>query len=357
MTDSPIPTISHHPEYPPDQILRAMADAAEGRGPDRYGDGGAVALLEDRVVELLGLEAAVIMPSGTMAQQIALRIWCERAGVNRVAFHPLAHLELHEEMGYRHLHGLDSVRLGRPDRLMEVEDLDAVLDPLAALLIELPQREIGGALPAWADLVSLVERARARGLAVHMDGARLWETTPFYQRTSAEIAGLFDSVYVSFYKILGGVSGATLAGSRDFIDRARIWRRRHGGTLVHLWPIAISAGAGLDRHLAHIHDYHRRAVEVAGLLSAHSGVRITPDPPHTNMMHVFIAGDHDRLVERHTSVSERLGRALFRSLLPTGVPDWWSFEITGGEVALDVDDQVITDLIAHTVGEVAGPSS
>ena len=80
---------------------------------------------------------------------------------------------------------------------------------------ELPQRDIGGLLPAWDDLREQVVAARERGAATHLDGARLWEAQPFYGRPHAEIAGLFDSVYVSLYKGLQGVRGAVLAADAD----------------------------------------------------------------------------------------------------------------------------------------------
>jgi threonine aldolase len=73
-------------------------------------------------------------------------------------------------------------------------------------------------------------------VALHLDGARLWECRPFYGRDYAQIAGLFDSVYVSFYKTLGGIAGAALAGPADVIAEARVWQRRQGGNLVRLFP-------------------------------------------------------------------------------------------------------------------------
>ena len=93
----------------------------------------------------------------------------------------------------------------------------------------MPQREIGGQLPSWSDLEAQVAWARDRGVAVHMDGARLWESGPFYERSYAEIAALFDSVYVSFYKGIGAIAGAALSGPAPFIGEARLWQRRSGG--------------------------------------------------------------------------------------------------------------------------------
>src|SRR6266540_4458614 len=199
-----------HGAPPIREALLQLADAtgADER-PDRYGSGERIEGLEQSVAELLGQEAAVFMPSGTMAQQIALRLWSEQKRNATVAFHPTCHLELHEEKGYERLHGLHARLVGDPNRLITLADLEAIREPLAALLLELPQREIGGLLPDWDDLVAQAGWAREHDVALHLDGARLWEAGPFYGREYAEIAGLFGSVYVSFYKGLGGLAVVT----------------------------------------------------------------------------------------------------------------------------------------------------
>src|SRR4029077_13688157 len=119
---------------------------------DEYGEGGTVAVLEAEVRALLGRPGAVFMPSGTMAQQIALRIHADRRGRRGIAFHPTCHLELHEDKAYQRLHGLVGRPVGDAHELMTIEDLAAVKEPLAAVVFELPQREIGGQLPSWQDL-------------------------------------------------------------------------------------------------------------------------------------------------------------------------------------------------------------
>lgn len=254
---------------------------------DRYGTGNLITDFEAEIAELLGKEAAVFMPSGTMAQQIALRIWSERKGTPHVAFHPLSHLEIHEQKAYEHLHSLQATLVGEANRLMTLDDVQQIKQPLAALLIELPQREIGGLLPSWADLQALAAYTRGAGIALHLDGARLWECQPFYQRSYAEIVTPFDSVYVSFYKILGGIAGAALVGPKDFIDEARIWQRRHGGNLVMLYPYVLSTKMGMQQHLPQIPQYVKKAQEIAAAIENLPGVeRISPNPPHTNMMHI-----------------------------------------------------------------------
>ena len=334
----------HHKARPIRDILSELSEAADpDLKPGHYGDGEVVERLEKRIATLLGKEAAVFMPSGTMAQQIALRIWCDRAATDHVAFHPLCHLEIHEESGYQRLHGLRSTLLGTPDRMFALEDLQELIPPVGTILFELPQREIGGQLPAWDDLVAMIDWARERGIATHLDGARLWETKPFYEREYSEIAALFDSVYVSFYKILGGIAGSALAGPTDLIDEARVWQRRHGGNLIRLYPLTLSAELGLDQRLERMAEYHRKAIEVASVLTSLPGVRVVPDPPHTNMMHVFLEGDREQLMAAHERMAREHDVELFGGLNETILPDVQRFELTLGDASLGfTSDQIRT---------------
>src|SRR6476659_2964538 len=199
----------------------------DGRETGTRGLGGLLAeRLEERVAGLLSKDEAVWMPSGTMAQQIALRVHARRSGRELVAFHPLCHLDVHEERGYEWLHGLRAATLGHRDRLVTTADVEGLAEPVAAVLLELPQRDLGGRLPAWDDLFATVDAARAGGAAVHLYGARLWQCGPFYERALDEIAGLFDTVYVSFYKDLRAPAGCALAGPADFVAEARVWQVR-----------------------------------------------------------------------------------------------------------------------------------
>ena len=181
---------------------------------DRYGEGGVAADLEAEVASLLGKPSAVFFPSGTMAQQSVLRVHADRRGRRTVGFHPACHVDRHEGRGYERLHALTGRPIGDPDRLLTLGDLDAVAEPLAALLLELPQRDLGGQQPAWEDLRAQAAWAREHGAAVHMDGARLWESAAGYGRAPGEVAALFDTVYVSFYKGIGALPGCCVAAGR-----------------------------------------------------------------------------------------------------------------------------------------------
>jgi threonine aldolase len=326
----------------PQDELRALAAAtAPDERADVYGKGDLIEEFEREIAALLGTQAALFLPTGTMAQQIALRIWAERKQIDTVAYHPMCHVETKEEKGYQRLHALHARLVGDARRLMTLDDLEAVAEPLAALLIELPQRDLGGQLPSWEELQAQTAWARERGAAVHMDGARLWESAPFYGRSYAEIAGLFDSVYVSFYKGIGAMAGSALAGSADFINEARVWQVRHGGRIIHLFPYILSARTNLHRRLDRFPHYHARAVAIANVLHAIPGIVVKPDPPQTHMMHVYLHGDPERLEGAALAIAREERVALFRSLRPTDLPDWTMFELSIGDAADALTDDEI----------------
>jgi threonine aldolase len=329
--------------HDPATLLRALAERAPDLGSaDRYGGGELAERLERRVAELLGKDAAVWMPSGTMAQQIALRIHVDRRHVPVVAFHPLAHLEQHEERGYQALHGLRALALGSRERLVTAEDVAQVREPFAVLLLELPQRDLGGALPPWDDLVATCAAARSKGAAVHLDGARLWQCEPFYERPLAEIASLFDSVYVSFYKDLRAPAGCALAGPRDVIDEARVWQIRHGGRLFRATPYLLAAERGLDELLPQLPAVVEHTRTVGGALARLDGVTTVPRPPQAAMFHLLVRRPLDALNDAVFAVAEESGTWIGGELSPTDDPDCQRAEVSLSpeNLALPVDDVV-----------------
>lgn len=338
---------------PRQSLAAAVAEAREDEWGDNYGKGEQIDAFEREVAALLGKPAAVFMPSGTMAQQIALRLWSERRGSPTIAFHPTCHLELHEQRGYAFLHGLRPRLVGESHRLITTADLAAIAEPVAALLLELPQREIGGQLPAWDELQAQAAWTRARGVALHLDGARLWEAQPFYGRSLSAIAEPFDSVYVSFYKILGAIAGAALAGQEDFVAEARVWLRRHGGNLVTQSPFVLSARAGLRERLPRVPAYVRRAQAIAAVLSRIEGVRISPSPPQTNMMHAYLPGDAEKLLNEAAAIARDEGVCLFTRPRATPVPGYAIIELAIGEAAMALDDALVDRLFRRLLGQSA----
>jgi threonine aldolase len=215
---------------------------------------------------------------------------------------------------------------------------------VGALLLELPQREIGGQLPSWDELTAIIHWAREKQVPVHLDGARLWECQPFYGRSYAEIASLFDSVYVSFYKILGGIAGAVLTGSADVIAQARLWQRRHGGNLVQLFPYVLSARQGFRERLGRIERYCTHAQAIAAALASFPLIELVPEPPQTNMMHMYLRVEPAKLAEAMFDVAEETGTWLFGFIASTALPGSAKVELTIGDASLDLSIEEIVDL-------------
>jgi threonine aldolase len=165
-------------------------------------------------------------------------------------------------------------------------------EPFGLLMLELPMRDCGFILPTWEELNAIVEAAHDRGARVHFDGARLWESAVHFGRDLPAVAALADSVYVSFYKSLGGLSGAVLAGPQDLIRTAKALRHRYGGLPYQQFPQALAALAGLQNELPRLPDYIAHAQAVAKALSeafaaSDLGFRVYPEPPHTHEFQVW----------------------------------------------------------------------
>lgn len=267
-------------------IKEALKDIDGQQESDFYGTGKCIEDFQAKMAKYLGKETSVFFPSGTMAQQIALRIWSDKKGLKKVAYHPLCHLEIHEEDGLKELHHLEPVLLADKSRVIQMEDVMNMKEDVSCLLLELPQREIGGQLPDYKTLEDISAYCRKKGIMLHLDGARLFEILPYYQKSAAEICELFDSVYVSFYKGIGGVAGAILAGDQDFITESKVWKRRHGGDLISLYPYILSADYYFNQRLHKMEQYYEDAKELAKFFNQSCGVSTNPQEPVSNMFHV-----------------------------------------------------------------------
>ncbi|MFI9313919.1 threonine aldolase family protein [Streptomyces althioticus] len=298
-------------------LLEAAGDAYDlDETADIYGN-GVVEALERRVADLLGTEAAAFFPTGTMAQQVALRCWAGRTGNPAVALHPLSHPEVYERNAFSQVSGLRPVHFANEPRLPTAEEVRDLPEPFGALMLELPLRDAGFVLPTWDELTEVTEAARERDAVVHFDGARLWECTEHFGKSLEEIAGLADSVYVSFYKSLDAYGGAALAGPASLIEEARTWRHRYGGAVFQQFPTALSALIGLDRELPRLPEYVRHARVVAAALreGLEAGglpfFRVHPEVPHTYDFQVWLPYETEVVAETAIRAGEETGRMLF----------------------------------------------
>src|SRR6266516_4833782 len=328
-----------------------LAGIPAGTATDHYGEGGVVAELETEIAGLLGKSAAVFLPSGTMAQQSVLRVHADRRQRKTVIFHPMCHLDRHEGQAYQRLHGLTGRPAGGLDRLLTVGDLRSIAEPAAALLIELPQRDLGGQQPDWDDLQAQVAWARGRGAAAHLDGARLWESAAGYAKPPAEIAALFDTVYVSFYKGIGALPGCCVAGPADILAEVREWRQRMGGTLFGLWPNAASALTCLRRRLPLMPAYLRHARASGAALADAIGVRVVPDPPQVPMMHLLLNTTQDRFTAAARHLAAEQGIWAWPKAMPTIDPGIQRVELSVGDATCALEPDRVRDIIAALIGQ------
>lgn len=300
---------------------------------DRYGDGPAIARIEGEMAALLGKEAALFIHKGVVAQQMALRVWTERTGRRTVALHPQSHIDLDEGNAYERLQQLIGLRVGEDHRPFTLQELKDLHEPCGAIVIELPLARAGYQLLPWEELVALSAWVREQGVPLHFDGARLWESAPFYGRSYAEIAALADSVYVSFYKGLGGLAGCVLAGSKDFIEETLVWKTRLGGNLFTVFPYVLAALEGLHHHLPKMGAYVARAREASAALAEIPGVMIVPNPPHTNAFQIYLPAACEELQKAAEKLAETEHIWLFGAFEETHFPTLAMGEITIGDAA------------------------
>ncbi len=314
--------------------------------PDVYGEGGVVEELESYVAELLGKPTAVYLPSGTMGQGATLRVHADARGSRTVLWHPWCHLENHENGAHLRLHQLVGRPIGGRNRLIELEDLAKVAEPIAALLLELPQRDLGGSLPDWDDLVAQVAWARERGAAPHLDGARLWEASAGYSRTPAEISALFDTVYVSFYKGIGALPGCCVAGSEEVVAQVREWRHRLGGMLFALWPGAASALALLPERLAEMPARLEHARAIAEALHLVEGVEVVPEAPQTPMMHLLLEVSLEEFKDNARRLAEDQLLWTFSQAFDTEDPSRVRVELSVGRATCELTPAEVAEAVA-----------
>ena len=210
---------------------------------------------------------------------------------------------------------------------------------------------MAGQLPTWDELLAIRRWAEERGIPLHLDGARIWQCRPFYQKRLQEIAALFDSVYVSFYKDLGGLCGSMLMGSAPFIEEARIWQVRHGGRLKTMSPYLVSARLGMQKTLPQIDGWVTKAQEVAAVMASYERITVKPNPPHVNIFQLFIQGEHEVLSERHLALAEETGTFLFYGLKQSEVPGVAVTEIHCWENAMHFDLAALRPFLDHLLNQ------
>lgn len=288
---------------PTPEMRRAMAEAEVG---DDVLDGDpTVGKLEAEVAEWLGKDAALFVPSGTMANQVALGAWT-RPG-DEIIVEEGAHIVRYEGGATGFLHGLQTTTLRSDSGAMDPAEVAANVRPefihcprTALVCVEQTHMGSGGSVVGIENLRAIRSVASEHGLPVHMDGARLGHAVVAAGIPASDYGACADSVSVCFSKGLGAPVGSAIAGPADFIEGARVVRKRLGGWMRQAGIIAEGARWALRHGLERLAEDHRLAKDLAGVLATHPSVHCDPATVQTNLVLARVEGggwDAGRMAE------------------------------------------------------------
>ena len=284
-------------------MREAMASADVG--DDVFGEDPTMARLEARVAEMLGKEAAVFTPSGTMANQLALRAHTEPG--DEILIDGNAHIYYYEAGGPAALAGVMCRCLPGVRGIFTVGDVEAALrhedqhfSPTKLVCVENTHNRGGGSVWPIERIREIEEVSRCNGLRLHLDGARLWNASIATGIPERDYAAHFDSVSVCFSKGLGAPIGSALCGTQEFIRRARRFRKMFGGGMRQAGIIAAGALHALEHHRTRLAEDHANAQALAAGLSQLSGLTVDPASVQTNIV----------LIRVGTSLAQELARKL-----------------------------------------------
>jgi threonine aldolase len=273
-------------------MRRAMADAAVG--DDVYGEDPSALALQERAAALLGKEAALFVPTGTMANQLALLVHCERG--NDVLVGEGAHCMLYESGAGSAWAQVAFTVVGHGGLFTATEMLAAIKPPeyhfpqTRLVALENTHNRAGGRVFPQAEVTRIAEAAHARGLVVHLDGARIWNASIATGIATRDLAGPVDTVSACFSKGLGAPVGSILAGPRTFIERAHRYRKMLGGGMRQVGVLCAAALYALDHHLQRLAEDHEHARKLALGLAELPGVQLDPASVETNIVIFDVGG-------------------------------------------------------------------
>lgn len=283
---------------PTKAMRQAMADAEVG--DDVYGEDPTVKRLEQRVAELLGTEAALFVPTGTMANQIALKAHTKPG--DEVIAGKDAHCWRHESGALAALAGVQTQltlehRFTAADVRAMFKADDPYVAPTRVVAVENTHNMGGGLCWDHAALAEVTHATHALGMFAHLDGARLWNAAVAGNTTEKALATGFDSVSVCLSKGLGAPAGSVVAGSRDFIRRCHRLRKMHGGGMRQAGILAAGGLYAVDNHRARLADDHANARAMGELLVDARNLRVDLATIHTNIVMVDVtAGTADAVI-------------------------------------------------------------
>ena len=315
MTEAIVDLRSDTVTRPTPGMREAMARAEVG--DDVFGDDPTVNALQDRIAALLGFEAALFVPSGTQSNLVAIMSHCQRGDEYLVG--QMAHTYRWEGGGAAVLGSVQPQPIAhQADGTLALADIEAAIKPddshFAKSRLLCLENTLGGKVLPLSYLHDATALARRRGLATHLDGARLFNAATALGgepvARAREIASHFDSVSVCFSKGLGAPVGSALCGSREFIARAHRWRKMAGGGMRQAGVLAAAALHALEHHVGRLADDHENARRLAQGLAGLPGV--TVEAPDSNIVFADVAGPRAAGLLEHLKARGVLATGLYR---------------------------------------------
>ena len=273
---------------PSEGMREAIANAPVG--DDVYGDDPTVNALEERVAALFGMEAGLFSPTGSLANQLLIRTLVKPG--EELLTEERAHI-VRAELGAGAVFSGITTRTWRSERgLLEAdvplalahENAGPYLVSTTAIAVENTHNFGGGTVQPIDEIAKLSREARARGIAMHLDGARIWNAHVASGVVFSEFGMHFDTISVCLSKGLGAPVGSIALGSRETIAEARIWRKRYGGGMRQVGLLAAAGHYALDHNINRLADDHARAKKMAVALAAHDSTLIDPSTVETNIV-------------------------------------------------------------------------
>jgi len=289
----------------------AMANAEVG--DDVFGDDPTVNALQERIASMLGKEAALFVPSGTQSNLTAIMTHCGRGDEYIVG--QMAHTYRWEGGGAAVLGSVQPQPLEHEaDGTLALNDIESAIKPddahFARSRLLCLENSLGGKVLPMSYVAEATALVRQRGLATHLDGARLFNAATRLRIPAADIARHFDSVSVCFSKGLGAPVGSALVGSREFIRAAHRWRKMLGGGMRQAGVLAAAALHALDHHIERLADDHALALHLAQGLQGLPG--LTVEPPQTNIVFADLQGERAPGLMGHLKARGILATGLYR---------------------------------------------
>jgi len=287
-------------------MRRAMAEAEVG--DDFYEEDPTVRLLEQETAAVLGMEAALFTPTGCMGNEIAVAVQTLRG--QSILLHRDSHLRLVEASAVSGVMGREYRVLEGDRGRLRAEDVTRALadggkDGIALVEVENTQNWGSGAIYSLPMLEAIAVAARARGIPLHLDGARIWNASAATGVPPASYAAVADTVMVCFSKGLGAPVGSALAGSADMVREARGIRKTFGGGMRQVGIIAAGALHGMRHHRERLVDDHRRARAYAEAIADIPGIRLDPATIESNIVIAEIDPPHERVEAFAKAVCEQ----------------------------------------------------